>query len=247
MPKPKAKASLKEMYTRIVESLQATITDIDENIMYYHTVNYHNWDDDDFLETMAQVIFASYLDWDIVEKKWRTIRQAFSCFDVDRVASYIDKDVKVLMRTSGIIKNKRKIKGIIENAKQMQEIIKEYRSFANYVCFYPYDLKEDLLRRFYGLGVTAKKRVVLDFMKEMGFPVIKDDEHVRRVFYRLGLTNSEDVEQEEILRIGKEIAVTVKERMPVIDCVFWSFGHYICKADKPDCEECSLVKLCKKK
>jgi hypothetical protein len=30
---------------------------------------------------------------------------------------------------------------------------------------------------FYGLGEQA----VLDFMKEIGFPVIKDDEHIRRV------------------------------------------------------------------
>jgi DNA-3-methyladenine glycosylase I len=243
MPKPKTKESLKEIYALMGESLRATVPDIDANIMHYRTVNYHNWNDDDFLESIAEVIFSSYLGWETVEKRWPAITKAFSCFDVNEVASYTDKDVKRLMKVPGMIKYEPKVRGIVQNAKRMQEIIKEYGSFANYVCFYPYDLKEDLLRRFYGLGVTAKKRVVLDFMKEMGFPVIKDDKHIRRVLHRLDLTNSEDVEQEEILRIGKEIAVAVRERMPVIDCVFWSFGHYICKAE-PERERCGLTKIC---
>lgn len=246
MQQTKSKAALSRIYQLIIKSLKATIPDIDESIMYYRTVNYHNWDDAYFLEVMAQVIFASSLGWEIVEKKWNQIRQAFSCFGVDKVSSYTEKDIKALMKVPNIIKHEGKIKGIIENAKEMQKTIKEYGSFASYVCFYPYDLKQDLLKRFYGLGRAGEEKVVLDFMKEMGFPVIKDDEHIRRVFYRLDLTNSENVKQEEILRIGREIAVAVSERMPVIDCIFWSFGHYICKAE-PHCVKCYLTKICKRK
>ena len=240
---PKSKESLKEIYTLIIESLKATITDIDKSIMYYRTVDYHNWDDNDFLETMAQVIFASSLDWEIVEKKWSAIKQAFACFDLETVANYTNKDVNVLMKKPDIIKHKQRIKNIIQNAKEMQQVVREYGSFTNYICFYPRDLKQDLMERFHGLG----ERTVLDFMKEMGFPVIKDDEHIRRVFYRLGLTNSEDVEQKEVLRVGKEIAIASGERMPVIDCVFWSFGHYICKDDKPECKKCKLTKICQRR
>jgi DNA-3-methyladenine glycosylase I len=240
---PKSKESLKEIYALIIKSLKATITNIDKSIMHYRTVDYHSWNDNDFLETMAQVIFASSLDWDIVEKKWSAIKQAFGCFDLETVANYTNKDVNVLMKKPDIIKHKQRIKSIIQNAKEMQEIIQEYGSFKNFICYYPYDLKQKLVDTFYGLG----EQTVLDFMKEMGFPVIKDDEHIRRVFYRLGLTGSEDVEQEEILKIGREIAIAVGEKMPVIDCVFWSFGHYICKSSKPDCKKCYLTNLCKQK
>jgi len=240
---PKSKESLKEIYALIIKSLKATITNIDKSIMHYRTVDYHSWNDNDFLETMAQVIFASSLDWDIVEKKWSAIKQAFGCFDLETVANYTNKDVNVLMKKPDIIKHKQRIKSIIQNAKEMQEIIQEYGSFKNFICYYPYDLKQKLVDTFYGLG----EQTVLDFMKEMGFPVIKDDEHIRRVFYRLGLTGSKDVEQEEILKIGREIAIAVGEKMPVIDCVFWSFGHYICKSSKPDCKKCYLTNLCKQK
>lgn len=241
MPKSKSKESLKEIYTLIVESLETTTPKITEVMQHYRTINYHNWSNNDFLETMAQVIFAAVppSDWEtLVEPKWEAIKRAFACFDVDKVASYTENDVKQLKKTPNIIHNMRNIKGIIKNAKQMQEIIKEYGSFANYVCFYPYDLKKDLLDRFYGLG----EKTVLDFMKEMGFPVVKDDIHIRRVFCRLDLTNSEDVKQKEILSIAKEIAEAVGEKMPVIDCVLWSFGHYVCKA-KPYCEKC-LIEVC---
>jgi len=223
----------------MVENLATTLK-IVKDIKYYRTVDYHNWKDNDFLETMALVIFSSTLDWDIVKSKWKAIKAAFSNFNVNKVASYTKKDNKRLLKTPNIIPNKAKIRGIIQNAKQMQEIIKEYVSFANYVCFYPYNLKEDLIENFKFIG----EKTVLDFMKEMGFPVIKDDVHIRRVFYRLGLTNSEDVKQKEILSIAKEIAEAVGEKMGVVDCVFWSFGHHICKA-KPEFEKCSLVEFCK--
>ena len=201
MPKTKSRKSLEEIYTGIVESLKTTTPKIMKDIKYYRTVDYHDWKDNDFLETMTSVIFP-ILGWDIVKSKWKAIKEAFLNFDVDKVASYTEKDVKRLLKTPNIIPNKAKIRGIIQNAKQVQEIIREYGSFSNYVCFYPYDLKQDLVERFYGLG----EKTVLDFMKEMGFPVIKDDKHIRKVFYRLGLVDSEDVEQEEILSIAKEIA-----------------------------------------
>jgi endonuclease III len=247
MPKPKTKEPLKEIYTLIINSLTTTTPSIQKDVEYYRSdeADYHKWDNDDFLESMAEVIFAAVppYDWDKLEPKWNAIKKSFSNFNVSEVANFTKRDVGRMMKTPGTVHNRRNIEGIIRNAGKMQEIIKEYGSFKNYICFYPYDLKQDLMERFYGLG----ERTVLDFMKEMGFPVIKDDEHVRRVFNRLGLTNSEDVEQEEILKIGKGIAEAVGEKMPVIDCVFWSFGHYICKADKPDCEECCLTKLCKQK
>ena len=48
---------------------------------------------------------------------------------------------------------------------------------------------------------------VLKFMKEMGFPYIKDDVQVRRVLYRLGITPSEDVNQIEIqIKVLEELA-----------------------------------------
>jgi 3-methyladenine DNA glycosylase Tag len=244
---PKSKESLKEIYALIVKILEKTTSSIRKDIKYYRSpdADYHQWTDDDFLELMAEVIFAAVPphDWDKLKPKLGAIKKAFSNFNVSKVVNFTKKDVERIMKMPEMVHNRRNIEGIIQNAKKMQEIIQEYGSFKNFICYYPYDLKQKLVDTFYGLG----EQTVLDFMKEMGFPVIKDDEHIRRVFYRLGLTGSEDVEQEEILKIGRKIAAAVGEKMPVIDCVFWSFGHYICKAREPDCEECYLTKLCKQK
>ena len=230
------KKTLTNLYSKILEKLSAN-PDFVRDVKDYRTVDYHNWEDNDFLETMALVIFSTTLDWEIVKRKWKAIKIAFSNFNVSDVASYSEKDVKRLLKTPDIIPNKLKIKGIIQNAKEMQEVIREYGSFANFICFYPYDLKRDLIDKFKFIG----EKTVLDFMKEMGFPVIKDDKHIRRVLYRLGLTPSEDVNQEEILKIGKEIAQTVNERACVIDCVFWTFGREVCTKQKPNCDGCSLT------
>lgn len=232
------KKTLTNLYSKILEKLSAN-PDFVRDVKDYRTVDYHNWKDEDFLETMALVIFSTTLDWEIVKRKWKAIKIAFSNFDVGDIASYTEKDIKKLLKTPDIIPNRPKIRGIIQNAKEMREVIREYGSFTNYICFYPYDLKQDLIDKFKFIG----EKTVLDFMKEMGFPVIKDDKHIRRLFYRLGFIPSEDVEQEEILKIGKVMAQTVNERACVVDYVLWTFGREIC-SKKPRCETCNITALC---
>lgn len=244
MPTSKTQ-SLKETYFSILKSLQLSKTpewDIMKDVKYYGKVDYHNFTNNDFLESMAEVIFSSSLDWETrVEPKWPTIKKAFSNFNINKVAGYTEEDKKRIKETPGTIAHVPKIKGIIENAKRMREIIREYGSFANYVCVHPFDLKEDLLAKFDYLGREGDEKVVLDFMKEMGFPVIKDDKHIRRVLYRLGLTNSENVGQDEILAVGKKFADAVGEKMPVIDVVLWSFGDRVCKdGNKRECKKCRV-------
>jgi DNA-3-methyladenine glycosylase I len=242
MPKS---TSLAEKYNSMLGSLQRLKTldwDIMDEVEDHEGLNYHKWEEDnEFLERMAETIFSCNLDWEDVKPKWPTIKKAFSNFDINKVAQ---DDFNRIKETPGIIPNERKIKAIIRNANQMKEVIREYGTFANYLCFYPFDLKEDLLERFDYLGRESDRKVVLDFMKEMGFPVIKDDKHIRRVLFRLGLINSEDVEQDEVLKVGKEIADAVGKEMAVLDTVLWWFGKRVCKdGDKRDCKKC-LVSRC---
>ena len=85
---------------------------------------------------------------------------------------------------------------------------------------------------------------VYDFLKELCLPFIKPDSNIRRVFYRLGLTKSEK-ETDEIIfacqEIGKIMGETVNERLCVVNCVLWHFGHNICTKKKPRCNECNLT------
>jgi len=91
-------------------------------------------DDNEYFERMSRVILASGLNWQVLEKKWSGIRNAFANFDVDKVASYQEPEVEELMMNPDVIRNLAKIRAIIGNAKEIQTIRKEYDSFENYLA-----------------------------------------------------------------------------------------------------------------
>jgi DNA-3-methyladenine glycosylase I len=245
MPKPKTKESLKEIYTLIVESLKASVPDIEEKLDYYRNLNCQDWSDNDFFEVMARTIFTGIRD-ETVEKRWPAITKAFSNFNVHKVAKYTEKDVQRLMENPKIIRHKQKIKATISNAKKMERIIEEYGSFLNYInSFSSLETLIEKLQGYYGGFSWIGEVNVYEFTKELGLPFIKPDIQVRKVFLRLGLINKK-ASLKEIVEIGKNIAMTVKEKPAVVDWALWSFGNKICKA-KPECGKCRLTKICKQK
>ena len=83
---------------------------------------------------------------------------------------------------------------------------------------------------------------------------MKPDRGVRRVFFRLGLIDSDKDTREvraQIQEVGKRIAEAVGERVNVIDEVVWVYGigykyvsKTVCTERKPLCDECKLIKIC---
>jgi DNA-3-methyladenine glycosylase I len=57
-----------------------------------------------------------------VTRKWVSITEAFSDFNVEKVSEYNDEDFRRLMNNPNIIRHKRKLKACIENAKIMRRI-----------------------------------------------------------------------------------------------------------------------------
>lgn len=89
--------------------------------------------DDAYFENMCRIIFQAGLNWNVIEKKWSTIKKAFNNFSSDKVARFTDSDVERLMKDEGIVRNKGKISAIIQNAIQFMEIKKQYGSFQSYL------------------------------------------------------------------------------------------------------------------
>src|SRR3989344_4185544 len=73
------------------------------------------------------------LAWQTVLNKRENYRKAFSGFDVKKIASYGEKDVKRLLSDTGIIRNRLKITATIEAAKRFLEVQKEFGSFNDYI------------------------------------------------------------------------------------------------------------------
>lgn len=82
---------------------------------------------------MCRIIFQAGLNWQVIENKWSSIKKAFSNFNIGDVACFTNTDVERLMKDSGIIRNKGKIKAIIQNAQNFKVIEKQYGSFQKYI------------------------------------------------------------------------------------------------------------------
>jgi DNA-3-methyladenine glycosylase I len=82
---------------------------------------------------MCHIIFQAGLNWNVVEKKWPTVKKAFAQFSIEKVARFSDADVARLMKDEGIVRNKGKICAIIYNAGQFRDIKKQCGSFKSYI------------------------------------------------------------------------------------------------------------------
>jgi DNA-3-methyladenine glycosylase I len=60
-------------------------------------------------------------------------RAAFDGFDPAKVAKYTAKDIELLMKVPGVIKNRAKISATITNAQQFLKVQKEYGSFDKFI------------------------------------------------------------------------------------------------------------------
>lgn len=224
MPRPKSKKSLKEIYQHMVKSLKASMPNIEDELNHYRKLDCKSWSDDKFVSVMARTVFTAGFKDKTVEDRWPAITKAFSNFDIHKVAKYSEKDVQRLLSNPKIIKNESKIRAVIANAEKMEDIIKKHGSFANYISSFsspPNNLIEELRKiKFKWIREVGN----YEFVKEMGFPFIKPDRQIRKVFLRLGLIDKE-ASPEEIVKLGKAMAEAVKEKLAVVDCVLWHFGQ----------------------
>ena len=77
-----------------------------------------------------------------------------------------------------------------------------------------------------------------------GVPCIAVDTHVSRVSKRLGIAKKND----DVLVIEKKLnKFFPKEKLNRLHHQLVLFGRYFCKAQKPNCENCKLKNICKKK
>src|SRR5574344_813318 len=137
------------------------------------------------------------------------------------------------------------------NIKDIEDIIKPvgtYRRKAHYIKEIVKHIVEDYN------GVVPNNRLYLESLPGIGHktcnvflaniydvPAIAVDTHVKRISQRLGLIKSDDV-----LKIEHKL-------MKLLPKDEWSrrhhqlvlFGRYICKAIKPDCDNCLIKDYCK--
>lgn len=76
-------------------------------------------DDRILFERLTLEAFQAGLSWEIILKKREGLRAAFYDYDLERIASMTETDVKRLRENPAIIRNRLKILATIHNAKQV--------------------------------------------------------------------------------------------------------------------------------
>ena len=87
----------------------------------------------DYLEVMSKAVFQSGMSWQVVNKKWDGIRDAFRDFDAEAVARLGEREIDALTQDTRVIRNRRKIEAIIENANRMLALEAEHGGFRKYL------------------------------------------------------------------------------------------------------------------
>jgi DNA-3-methyladenine glycosylase I len=90
-------------------------------------------DDDRLFERLMFEINQAGLNWILILKKQHNFRKAFDNYNIKKVASYGEEDMKRLMADPGIIRNRLKIKAAINNAKVILRLQDENGSFVEWI------------------------------------------------------------------------------------------------------------------
>ena len=73
------------------------------------------------------------LSWLTILRKREGYRRAFDGFDPQKVAGYDEGKVEDLLRDTGIVRNRLKVRSVIGNARSLLEVSREFGSFDAYV------------------------------------------------------------------------------------------------------------------
>lgn len=141
--------------------------------------------DDRWLAMFSRGIFATGLNWKVVENKWDGIEEAYEGFDIGRMAMMSDEDLDRLLKDSRVIRQGAKILSVRDNAVFLQDLAREHGSAAAFFADWPSDnfvglilLMKDRGSRLGGsTGAYALRRMGVDsffFTKDVGAALMRE-------------------------------------------------------------------------
>jgi DNA-3-methyladenine glycosylase I len=107
----------------------------DEMYMKYHDEEWGVpvFDDRKQFEFLLLEAAQAGLSWHTILSRRENYRKAYLDFDFEKIANFSEHDIERLLKGSGIIRNKMKIKASVNNARKFIEVQKEYGSFSKYI------------------------------------------------------------------------------------------------------------------
>jgi len=176
------------------------------------------------LELLISIMLSAQTTDQAVNKVTLKLFDKFRTFE-DYIGAPVE-DIEEIIRHLGLYKNKAK------NIKLMAEMMQ-----STFHGVFPNQLEKLVL-----LPGVGRKTANVFLAEYYHVPRIAVDTHVQRVSVRLGLAKKEDsvlkIEEKLMKKFPKEHWIEMHHKL-----IF--FGRYFCKAQRPMCEKCPLVHICK--
>ncbi|SJN46675.1 DNA-3-methyladenine glycosylase I [Sphingobacterium sp. JB170] len=137
----------------------------------YHDDHYgfpiHN--DDELFGRLIMEINQAGLSWETILKKEEGFRKAYSNFNIEKIATYTEKDRERLLNDAGVIRNKLKVNAAIENAKTIVGLQKEFGSFEKWLEHHHPKTKEEWVKLFKKTFKFTGGEIVGEFLMSIGY------------------------------------------------------------------------------
>ena len=137
----------------------------------YHDNHYgfpiHN--DNELYGRLILEINQAGLSWETILKKEKSFREAYSNFDIKKVAAYTEADIARLLNDAGIIRNRLKINAAIENARAILVLQKEFRSFEKWLEHHHPKTKDEWVKLFKTTFKFTGGEIVNEFLMSIGY------------------------------------------------------------------------------
>ena len=151
---------------------EAVLT-MDKNNLHriYHD-NFYGFpiaEDNELFGRLILEINQAGLSWTTILNKQENFRKAYKNFNINKIASFKEKDFERLMNDAGIIRNRLKINAAIENAKAVLQLQKEYGSFKKWIEHHHPKTKEEWVKIFKTTFRFTGGEIVNEFLMSTGY------------------------------------------------------------------------------
>lgn len=151
----------------------ATMQPLEKQTLHknYHD-NYYGFpihDDNELFGRLILEINQAGLSWETILKKEVFFREAYSNFNIKKIAAYTEADRERLLSNSGIIRNRLKINAAIENAKTIMELQQQFGSFEKWLEYHHPKTKDEWVRLFKTTFRFTGGEIVNEFLMSIGY------------------------------------------------------------------------------
>lgn len=175
-----------------------------------------------------ELLIATMLSAQCTDDRVNEVTPQLFKYSINEMAALSEDEIKSIIRPCGNMNKKSNyIKKITES------LIKNYEGKV--------PNNREYLESLPGVGRKTTNVVLANIFDEPAFAV---DTHVERVSKRLGIANTSDTPLEVE---NKLMAVFPKSKWNYLHHQLLLFGRTICKAQKPNCENCKIKEYCKYK